>query len=163
MKTFTEEEYHLFFKGYVSDPLMDPEPFIYNEEQVSCSYRYNHFYRSDYAHYGIYLDDYPVGSFQIKHIDLEKKKCEFGIILQNDTYKNRGIGTESIRIGIMIAEHEFGMESIWADTAGKNKRMQHILEKLGFLLVETVPDAIPNADGTRDNRLVYHYLIHSAT
>lgn len=155
LKTFTEEEYHQFFKGYISDPVMDPEPFVYNEEQVSRSYRYNHFFRENYAHYGIYLDDLPIGSFQLKRIDTEKKKCEFGIILQNDAYKNRGIGTEAVYIGMMIAEHEFGMETVWADTSGRNRRMQHILEKLGYELVEKVPDAIVYPDGSRADRLVY--------
>ena len=64
MRTFSEEEYHQFFKGYVSDPLMDPSPFHYNREQVSRSYLYNHGgFRSDYVHMGIFSDKIPVGSF----------------------------------------------------------------------------------------------------
>ena len=94
LRTFTEKEYHQFFREYESDPLMDPVPFVYNKEQISRSYAYNHGgFRENYAHYGIFLDGKPVGSFQLKRMDPVRKCCEFGIILKNDSVKNRGIGS----------------------------------------------------------------------
>ena len=101
MRTFTEEEYHRFFRGYRSDPMMDPIPFHYNREKVSRSYVYNHGgFREDYVHLGIFMNGKPVGSFQLKRMNPAEKSCEFGIILQNDSCKNQGIGTEAIRIGM---------------------------------------------------------------
>ena len=35
VRTFEEEEYHTFFKGYIPDPMMDAPPFFYNHEQIS--------------------------------------------------------------------------------------------------------------------------------
>ena len=29
VRTFEEEEYHTFFKGYIPDPMMDAPPFFY--------------------------------------------------------------------------------------------------------------------------------------
>ena len=156
LRSFTEKEYHQFFKGYESDPLMDPLPFVYNKEQISRSYAYNHGgYRENYAHFGIFLDGKPVGSFQLKRMDPVSKKCEFGIILQNDLVKNHGIGTEAIRLGLETARDRFGMKTVIGDTMGRNKRMIHVFEKLGFTLIETVPGSFELPGGIREDRLVF--------
>ena len=156
LRTFTEEEYHAFFRRYQPDPLMDPSPFRYNREQISRSYVYNHGgYRENYVHLGIFLDGEPVGSFQLKRMDPEKKQCEFGIILRDDSVKNRGLGTEAIRAGMRIAREKHGMETIIGDTMGRNRRMMRVFEKLGFTLTETVPGAFEMPDGSREDRHVY--------
>ena len=156
LRTFTEEEYHAFFRSYQPDPLMDPSPFRYNREQISRSYVYNHGgYRENYVHLGIFLDGEPVGSFQLKRMDPEKKQCEFGIILRDDSVKNRGLGTEAIRAGMRIAREKHGMETIIGDTMGRNRRMMRVFEKLGFTLTETVPGAFEMPDGSREDRHVY--------
>ena len=153
---FTEDDYHLFFRGYVQDPMVSPLPFHYNREQISNSYRYNYGgFQKGYAHYGIYLDGIPVGSFQLKRIDPEKQSCEFGIILQHDGYKNRGIGTEAVRIGMAIARNDFRVKTIYGDTMGRNLRMRRVFEKLGFENFETVREAFELPDGTFDDRLVW--------
>ena len=156
LRTFTEEEYHTFFKGYQSDPLMDPSPFRYNREQISRSYSYNHGgYRDNYVHLGVFIGHRPIGSFQLKRIDREKKSCEFGIILQNDAVKNRGFGSEAIREGMRIAHEQYGIETLTGDTMGRNRRMIRVFEKLGFTLVETVPQAFELPDGRKEDRLIY--------
>ena len=154
LRPFTEEEYHTFFRRYEPDPRMDPTPYRYHEEQISRSYRYQYGgFQQNYAHYGIFLDQQPVGAFQLKRIDPEKLKCEFGIILQNESVRNRGIGTEAIRLGLLEAER-FGLETVEGDTRSGNLRMQRVFEKLGFTLVERIPNAFETPDGNED-RLVY--------
>ena len=156
LRTFTEEQYHAFFRGYQSDPLMDPSPFRYNREQVSRSYQYNHGgFRENYVHLGIFMDGEPVGSFQLKRINREKGSCEFGIILQNDSCKNRGIGTEAIRLGMEAARDLYGMKTLIGDTMGRNKRMIRVFEKLGFQLTERIPASFELPDGQKEDRLVY--------
>ena len=156
LKTFTEAEYHAFFKKYQSDPMMDPFPFRYNREQISRSYEYNHGgYRENYVHFGIFLDGDPVGSFQLKRMDSMKKSCEFGIILRDDNVKNKGIGTEAIRAGMKIARDYYGMETMIGDTMGRNKRMIRVFEKLGFHLVETVSQSFVLPGGMKEDRLIY--------
>ena len=160
LRTFTEEEYHQFFRNYIPDPLMDPSPFHYNREQISRSYAYNHGgFRDHYVHLGVFADGRPVGSFQLKRMDPEKKSCEFGIILQNDSVKNRGIGTAAIREGIFIANSRYDMKTILGDTMRRNKRMIHVFEKLGFELIETVPGAFELPDGQKEDRLVFRKQI----
>ena len=156
LRVFSEPEYHAFFRGYIPDPMMDPSPFTYNHEQIARSYVYNHGgFRENYEHFGIFLEGVPVGSFQLKRIDREKKSCEFGIILQNDLFKNRGIGTDAIRMSMAIAREKYGMDTMIGDTMGRNKRMIHVFSKLGFRLAETVPAAFELPDGTREDRLVF--------
>ena len=145
LSPFTEEQYHRFFREYVQDPAMSYVPFRYNREQISNSYRYNYGgFQKGYAHYGIFLNEIPVGSFQLKRIDPERKTCEFGIILQNDSVKNRGIGSAAIMEGMRIAREIYGMKTIFGDTMGRNHRMIHVFEKLGFRLVEKIPDSFEN-------------------
>ncbi len=156
LRTFTEDEYHSFFRQYQPDPMMDPSPFQYNYEQISRSYKYNHGgYRDNYIHLGIFRDNIPVGSFQLKRIDTDKSQCEFGIILRDDSVKNKGIGTEAIQCGMDIAKEQLHLHTIIGDTMGRNKRMMHIFEKLGFTLAETVPDAYEMPDGTKEDRYIY--------
>ena len=160
LRTFTEPEYHQFFRRYRSDPLMDPVPFRYSREQVSRSYAYNHGgYRENYVHLGIFLDGRPVGSFQLKRIDRPARRCEFGIIMQNDSVKNQGIGTEAIRQGMMIARDQFGIITFIGDTMGRNKRMIRVFEKLGFELTERIPEAFELPDGQKEDRLVYQKIL----
>lgn len=160
VRTFEEKEYHAFFRGYIPDPMMDASPFSYNYEQISRSYRYNHGgFRPDYVHYGAFFDQIPVGSLQLKRINRENRSCEFGIILQNDKVKNIGIGTCAIRKLMEIARDQYGMELIIGDTRARNKRMIRVFEKLGFELIETVPNAFEQSNGEKDDRLVYHKLL----
>ena len=155
LKPFTGPMYHLFFQGYVADTLMEPLPYVYNWEQVERSYHYNYGGRDHYAHYGIFMDGVPVGCLQLKRINPETRCCEVGLILQHDGYKNHGIGTEAIRQSLAIAREQYGMEMMLGDTAGRNTRMIRVFEKLGFEMVERVPEAFQETDGRTDDRLVY--------
>ena len=156
LRPFTEPEYHQFFQGYEADPLMEPMPFVYNHESVSRSYHYNYHLRQNYAHFGIFLSDgTPVGCFQLKRINSETRSCEFGIILQSAEVKGRGIGTEAVRQGMMIARTEYGIETLLGDTSSSNIPMRRVFEKLGFHLVERVEHAFRLVNGCEDDRLVY--------
>jgi len=156
LRTFNESEYHAFFRDYIPDPIMSSQPFTYNEEQISRSYVYNHGgFRENYEHFGIFRGEKPVGSLQLKRIDHAGKRCEFGIILQNDRLKNQGIGTAAIRSAMQIARDKYGMEVLIGDTMGRNHRMIHVFEKIGFSLVERIPGAFDLPDGTKEDRLVY--------
>ena len=88
-------------------------------------------------------------------MDRDRKYCEFGIILQNESWMNRGIGTEAIRQGMALARDQFGIETLMGDTSSRNARMVRVFEKLGFELVETVPDAFLLVNGQPGDRLVF--------
>ena len=161
LRPFTEPEYHQFFRNYVPDPVMEPGPHKYNQEAISRSYHYNYHVRENYAHYGIFAEKQPAGCFQLKRIDRNRKYCEFGIILQNESWMNRGIGTEAIRQGMGLARNQFGIETLMGDTSSRNTRMVRVFKKLGFELVETVPDAFLLVNGQPGDRLVFEADLRS--
>ena len=155
LRSFTESEYHQFYRNYIPD-ISVSAPFSYDREQVSRSYYYNYSgIQKNYMHLGIFENEKPVGAFQLKRIDTEKKRCEFGLILLNEDCRCRGIGTAAVMEGIRIASRQFGIETIAGDTMGRNLRMRRVFEKLGFDLIETVPDTITLYNGEKDDRLVF--------
>lgn len=154
LRPFTRGEYHDFFRRYVADPVMDPRPYRYSFEHVDRSFDYDESRRDWYPTYGIFADNLAVGILSLKRIDKAAKKCEIGLMMADDTCKNRGYGTAAMRLGMEKAVQEYGVAHIWADTMGGNTRMQHVLEKLGFRLMERVPQVCDMPSGKQD-RLVY--------
>ncbi|MBR4081332.1 MAG: GNAT family N-acetyltransferase [Clostridia bacterium] len=140
LRPFTRAEYHDFFEGYENDPVMDPRPYRYDPTKTDRAFDKMQARSDWYPEYGIFLPDgYPAGCLSLKRIDRENHCCELGIIMQHDGLKNQGFGTQAIQAGIRLAHEQFGVCHIAADTASGNARMQHVLEKLGFKLVERIP------------------------
>lgn len=154
LRPFTRNEYHNFFRRYIPDPVMDPRPYRYSFEHVDRNFDYDESRREWYPTYGIFIDDLAVGALSLKRIDKAAKKCEIGLIMVDDTCKNHGYGTAAMRLGMEKAVQEYGVEHIWADTMSANARMQHVLIKLGFHLVERVSQVYDMPGGKQD-RLVY--------
>ena len=159
LRPFTRAEYHLFFQQYVPDPLMDPRPYRYQAAHVDHQFDYDESRKEWYPTFGIFADEEPVGILSLKRIDKTERKCEIGLMMANDTYKNQGYGTQAMRLGIQLAAAHYDVHHIWADTMGRNTRMQHILEKLGFMLLERVP-MIYDMPAGKDDRLVYLLEVH---
>lgn len=155
LRPFTRAEYHDFFEGYENDPAMDPRAYRYNPEKTDLAFDKMQARADWYPEFGIFLPDgYPAGCLSLKRIDRENACCELGIIMQHDGLKNQGLGTQAIRAGIQLAYEQYGVHRIIADTAGGNMRMQHILEKLGFKLIERTPYGCDMMDHWED-RLRY--------
>lgn len=147
----TREEYHAFFRGYVADPLMSPQPYRYQAEYVDRSFDYDLSRRAWYPNYGVFdPQNRLVGILSLKRIDRERHRCELGIILRDDSCKGRGLGTAAVREGIRIAQTVYGVRTILADTTGSNRRMQRVLEKLGFRLTERVERILDFGDHRED-------------
>lgn len=129
---------HEYFRGFENDPdiFMDMglfAPYRYAAEQVD---RYFEKQQSpDRAMFMIMLDGKPVGEVGFKHIDRAERSCELTIHLQNDRVKNRGIGTAAQRLALDYAFDVLGVETVNADAVLKNRRSQHVLEKVGFTFV----------------------------
>ena len=154
LRPYTEEEYHTFFRDYQTDPTLE-HPFVYSHEMVSRSYHYNYDgFRPDYAQYGIFLGPRVIGCFQLKRMDPQRGRCEFGLILQNASVRGRGYGTQAVRLGLREARDRFHMRTVLGDTMSLNLSMRTVFEKLGFVLVERAPHAFDTPSGPAD-RLVY--------
>ncbi len=135
LKPMTRELCHALFMEWENDPDIYSDmslfkPFIYTEEYADKYFDSKQ--KPDRKVLAIMLEDKPIGEIQLKQIDYDKKECELSIHMQNDSYKGKGYGTAAEKQAIDYAFSELGMATVNADTIAKNKRSQHILEKLGF-------------------------------
>ena len=71
----------------------------------------------------------------LKKIDPAERRCELGLCLVNDRYKNHGYGTLALRQGLRFAFEELGLETVLADSLLRNTRSQRALQKAGFRYV----------------------------
>ncbi len=127
---------HEYYRGFTSDPalFMDMSRFheyVYSPQQVDAYYDGLRA-QPDREDFLILLDGAPIGEIALKHIDEAAGRCELSIHLQNDAAKNRGFGMQAERMMLSYAFRERGMKTVLADSVLKNRRSQHILEKLGF-------------------------------
>ncbi len=136
LKTFERHEYHVFYKKYVADPIMDPNQYVYNKEKVDKSFNAIKEKETYYPIVGIFLPNSEViGELSFKRINYEKSQCELGIVLANNEYKGLGYGTEAVHLAIEYAFNTLKLNNILVDTMGSNIKMRRILNKLGFDLI----------------------------
>ena len=126
---------HELFRGWENDPD------IYADMDLFSVYRYdenavNRYFETKQNPSRVLLaimkDNIPVGEIQLKQIDRERKECTLSIHMQNDAAKGHGYGTCAERLAVQYAFDVLGMTAVNADTVVKNKRSQHVLEKVGF-------------------------------
>ena len=125
-----------YFQEFVQDPALyldqsKFQPYIYNE--AKCDAYFDRYVQLGRIHFAIMLDSEPVGEVILKNIDYEKQTCAMGICMKNDSYKNKGYGTQAEILALEYAFHEMGMATVFADTIITNQRSQHVLTKVGFI------------------------------
>ena len=135
LRVMTRELCHELFKGWENDPD------IYMDMALFTAYRYDKEAVDRYFDarqnpsrvlLAIMKDGVPIGEIQLKQIDRERKECTLSIHMQNDSVKNHGYGTCAERLAVQYALDVLGMAAVNADAVLKNKRSQHVLEKVGF-------------------------------
>ncbi|NLO83958.1 MAG: GNAT family N-acetyltransferase [Clostridiales bacterium] len=136
LRLMTRELCHELYKGFENDPDIYTDmsifkPFVYSEDGVNALFdRQTHPSRRYFA---IMLEGKPIGEIKLKGIDRGKKECTLGIHMQSDAVKDKGYGTAAEKLALAYAFDELGMQTVLADAVLKNKRSQHILEKIGFV------------------------------
>lgn len=132
LRPMTRAEYHRVRSAYVSDPLVEAVPYVYAQDEADAAYGAIMARGDAFRMVGIFLNDAPIGELAFKRIDREKGRCELGIALCSDAYKQHGYGTEAFSLALRYAFETLGMRAVYADTMASNVRMQRILERLGF-------------------------------
>lgn len=133
LRSFTREQYHQYWKLYVADSLMDPNPYNYEKKLVDKGYDSISENELWYPRVGIFLsDETPIGQLSFKRINYEKSQCELGIVLVNGNYKGLGYGKEAVGLAINYVFNILKLKYIYADTMGSNLIMQRIFAKFGF-------------------------------
>jgi len=95
----------------------------------------------------------PVG--EMNYRTKGEKTAEIGIKISDSNYQNKGYGSEFLK---MLMEYIFvslGYDKIILDTNLKNKRAQHVYEKLGFRKVSTRIDSWKDQLGELQSSIDY--------
>lgn len=129
---YTIERCHEFWKDYVADYNMWDKEYTYDENWINKYFNLKVLDKTR-RFFAICINDKVIGEIQLKKIDKERGIATLSIHLSNDNYKNQGFGTEAIKLMIDYAFEHLNLNTIYADTVLRNKRSQHVLEKLGFV------------------------------
>ena len=135
----TRELCHRFFREYESDPAIYTEesqyrPYAYSEK-VADSY-YERRQVPGRLELVAVMDGRTIGHVQLKNIDVEKRECEFGFHMQNDSVKGMGYGTRIAQLALKYAFANLEVDTVYAYTILRNTRSQHVLEKVGFRCID---------------------------
>lgn len=133
----TDEMYHTFFEDYDND--ID----LYLNKSQFVHYEYSKEKVQQYIKKQMELHRIPlavmwngeiVGEILIKNIT-SGESATMSIVLKNEKYKNRGIGSRAEVLAIRYVFDELNIPVLYADAIITNTRSQHVLEKVGFLLI----------------------------
>ena len=135
LRTITKELCHEFFREFENDEALFTDlnkfkKYEYDKERVDEYFANQQ--RDDRMVFMIMLEGHPIGEIKLKDIDLANGECTLSIHMQNDKFKGKGYGTKAEQLAIKYAFDELKMKKLNADVIHKNKRSQHVLEKLGF-------------------------------
>ena len=131
----TRELCHLFFRDFETDASVfedesQVKPYAYSVESADRFYERKQI--SGRVELVALMDGRAIGHVQLKNIDKEKRECEFGFHMQNDSVKGLGYGTQIARLALEYAFENLDVDSVYAYTLQKNTRSQRVLEKVGF-------------------------------
>ena len=99
------------------------------------------------------LDSYPIG--EACFYNLGNKVAEIGIKICDFSKQEKGMGRLYLSMLIHSLFGELGYEKIVLDTNLKNKRAQHVYEKLGFKRVRVNYDSWKNQIGELESSVDY--------
>lgn len=130
----TKELLRQFFQGFTNDPdicsNMDRfSEYVYCESAVDA--RWERQKQLDRIHLAVMLGEEPIGEIIFK--DRTGGEATFSIHMKNDGVKNHGYGSKAEILALDYAFHTLELKTVFADAIHKNKRSQHVLEKVGFV------------------------------
>ena len=132
LKPYTPERCHAFWRGYTADPAMWSQAYIYDENKASEYYQ-SKVMQPDRVFFAVCLQGETIGEIQLKRIDRTEKHATLSVHLADDRHKNKGYGTQAIRLMTNYGFQELGLTAIYADAVHRNARSRHVLERLGFV------------------------------
>ena len=137
LESMTTELAHKLFIDFKNDEMLfkdkkDFKEYVYDEIKVN-NYVQNK-EKDGYILLAILYKEDVIGEIRFKGI--EDSCSEIGIILKNDRYKNKGIGTIALTKALDYAKDNLKLNKIVAKILKTNKRSLHIFEKIGFIFYD---------------------------
>lgn len=100
----------------------------------------------------IEVDNKRIGETNYK---IKAEVAEIGIKICVPTYQNKGYGTKILKILIKFLFDNYNIEKIILDTNLKNKRAQHVYEKVGFIKLRVNKDSWKDQLGIMQSSVDY--------
>jgi len=137
LSPMTKEDAHNLFSDFENDKSLfeqaeDYKEYIYDYDVVD-NYISKQLKKGYILLSIIYKND-VIGEIRFKGI--EDSCSEIGIVLKNDRYKNKGIGTIALSKALDYAKDILKLNKVVAKILKTNKRSQHIFEKIGFVFYD---------------------------
>ena len=138
LSLMTKEDAHILFKDFENDLS------IYEDKSKYKEYSYNYdevekYVKSKinkgYILLSVKYNDDVIGEVRFKGID--NNASEIGIILKNNHYKNKGIGTIVLKKALDYAKANLKLNKIYALILKSNTRSRHVFEKNEFVFWES--------------------------
>ena len=111
------------------------EHFIYRTPLTAeghLNWFYNRVQTGEVAQFMILDGETGVGSVYLRDIDLENKKCEYGIFIGEDSCRGKGVGTAAAKLALDYAFGELGLNRVFLRVFADNIRAIKSYEKAGF-------------------------------
>ena len=129
----TTELAHKLFMDFKNDTSLfktksDFKEYIYEKDEVDKYVQSKS--AKGYILLAIMYKNDVIGEIRFKKVDNDLH--EIGIVLKDDRYKNRGIGSIAIEKAIVYAKNVLKINRLEASILLNNKRSQHVFEKNGF-------------------------------
>lgn len=141
LRTMTQKEMRALWRKYIPESGM-PE-YVYNEEAVDKRYEKTVALDEWNPTVGIFTkNDEIIGELTFERIVYSEKRCDLSILLANETYRNKGYGTEAINLAKAYAKDKLGLTRIYVDVPISNTRMQAVLKKCKFMNTKTFKDVM---------------------
>lgn len=74
-----------------------------------------------------------IGSCGFHDIDWRARKAEFGIVIGDKAYWNKGLGTDAVRTLVRFGFDDLNLNRIWLRVFDHNTRAIRTYEKVGFI------------------------------
>ena len=153
LRTMTQKEMRALWRKFVPE---GDKNFVYNEEVIDKMYDLSVEREEWNPTVGIFSKtDEVIGELTFERIVYSELRCDLAIFLANESYRNKGLGTEAIMLAKKYAKEKLGLKRMYADVSVNNARMRAVMKKCGFMNTKTFKGDMP--DGS--DRLVYFALL----
>lgn len=98
-----------------------------------------------------------IGTVGLVVTSREQRVGELGIVIGRAHWR-KGVGTAAARVALSYGLSQLGLQEIQAEVLQRNLASVHLLEKLGFRRVRTVPAA-----ESTDGEALFHYSLRAAS
>lgn len=143
LKTMNQKEMRALWRKYIPEEGL-PD-YVYNEEAVDKRFEKTLEREEWNPTVGIFTPNGEViGELTFERIVYSEFRCDLSILLANETYRNKGLGTEAIMLAKTCAKEKLGLKRMYAEVSSNNIRMQKALKKSGFQHTKTFRADMPD-------------------